>query len=195
MTDKRTQEQANDGNMQKDPDDWVTGDEPMTGAQRSYLKTLSEEAKVPFDENLTKAEASKRIDELQEITGRGKDEPPAGLRYLPGFLSRKEHDRLVAEVERLEFHEVVMKGVTAKRTTAHFGYDYAYDSFRVAPAAPIPGFLSDVRARPGRRRRSTRSRSSRRSSRAIPRAPRSAGTATRPLSATRWSGSRSSPPA
>jgi hypothetical protein len=75
MTDKQTQEQADQSNMQKDPDDWVTGDEPMTGAQRSYLKTLSEEAKVPFEENLTKAEASKRIDELQELTGRGRERP------------------------------------------------------------------------------------------------------------------------
>ena len=72
VTDKQTQQQADQSNMEKDPDDWTTGDEPMTGAQRSYLKTLSEEAKVTFDENLTKAEASKRIDELQRITGRGK---------------------------------------------------------------------------------------------------------------------------
>ena len=72
MTDKHVQEQAEQSNMQKDPDDWTTGDEPMTGAQKSYLATLCEEAKEPFDENLTKAEASKRIDELQEITGRGK---------------------------------------------------------------------------------------------------------------------------
>ncbi|HZP86552.1 MAG TPA: DUF3072 domain-containing protein [Burkholderiales bacterium] len=72
MTDKRTQQQADHSNMEKNPEDWVTGDEPMTGAQRSYLKTLSEEAKVPFDENLTKAEASKRIDELQRMTGRGR---------------------------------------------------------------------------------------------------------------------------
>ena len=71
MTDKQTQAQAAQGNMEKDPDDWVTGDEPMTGAQRSYLKTLSEEAKVEFDDKLSKAEASKRIDELQERTGRG----------------------------------------------------------------------------------------------------------------------------
>ncbi|HKP73758.1 MAG TPA: DUF3072 domain-containing protein [Pyrinomonadaceae bacterium] len=71
MTDKKTQEQAEESNTIKNPDDWTTGDEPMTGAQRSYLKTLSEEAKVEFDENLTKAEASKRIDELQEKTGRG----------------------------------------------------------------------------------------------------------------------------
>jgi hypothetical protein len=57
---------------EKDPDEWVTGEEPMTGAQASYLRTLSQEANEPFDENLTKAEASKRIDELQERTGRGR---------------------------------------------------------------------------------------------------------------------------
>ncbi len=55
-----------DSNTVKNPDEWKTGDEPMTGAQRSYLKTLSDEAKVPFEENLTKAEASKRIDELRD---------------------------------------------------------------------------------------------------------------------------------
>ena len=55
-----------DSNTVKNPDEWKTGDEPMTGAQRSYLKTLSDEAKVPFDENLTKAEASKRIDQLRD---------------------------------------------------------------------------------------------------------------------------------
>jgi hypothetical protein len=72
MTDKRTQQEAENSNMSKDPDEWVTGDEPMTGAQRSYLKTLSEEAHEPFDENLSKAEASKRIEELQQKTGRGR---------------------------------------------------------------------------------------------------------------------------
>lgn len=60
-------------NTRKDPDEWVTGNESMTGAQASYLKTLSEEAGEPFDENLTKAEASKKIDELQSETGRGID--------------------------------------------------------------------------------------------------------------------------
>ena len=63
---------AGSGNStEKDPEDWVTGDEKMTGAQHSYLKTLSEEAKVPVEDDLTKAEASKRIDELQHKTGRG----------------------------------------------------------------------------------------------------------------------------
>ena len=60
------------GNTKKDPDDWTTGDEPMTGAQASYLKTLTEEAGEEFDANLSKAEASKRIDALQSKTGRGK---------------------------------------------------------------------------------------------------------------------------
>ena len=58
-------------NAEKDPDEWVTGAEPMTGAQKSYLKTLSDEAGEDFNENLSKAEASKRIDELQHKTGRG----------------------------------------------------------------------------------------------------------------------------
>ena len=71
MTDKTTQAHAAESNMEKDPKDWVTGDEPMTGAQRSYLKTLCEEAKEEFDDSLTKAEASRRIDALQAETGRG----------------------------------------------------------------------------------------------------------------------------
>lgn len=59
-------------NQIKDPDDWVTGHEPMTGAQASYLKTLSEQAHDPdaYQPDLEKAEASKRIDHLKEETGR-----------------------------------------------------------------------------------------------------------------------------
>ena len=64
---------ANNSNMIKDPDDWKTGDEPMTGAQKSYLSTLASEAGEEVDEQLTKAEASKKIDELQHKTGRGLD--------------------------------------------------------------------------------------------------------------------------
>ena len=60
-------------NAEKAPEDWVTGDEPMTGAQASYLKTLSEEAHNPeaYDTELTQAQASERIDALQQETGRG----------------------------------------------------------------------------------------------------------------------------
>jgi hypothetical protein len=60
------------GNPVKDPDDWKTGDEPPTGPQASYLETLAQEAGEDVDpEQLTKAEASKKIDALQDKTGRG----------------------------------------------------------------------------------------------------------------------------
>ncbi len=72
MTNKKELTDENISNTVKDPDNWTTGDEKMTGAQASYLQTLCEEANVDFDENLSKAEASKRIDELQQKTGRGK---------------------------------------------------------------------------------------------------------------------------
>lgn len=68
---KHIQENGQPGNMVKNPDEWVTGDEPMTGAQKSYLSTLCEEAGEDLDENLSKAQASKRIEELQLKTGRG----------------------------------------------------------------------------------------------------------------------------
>ena len=61
----------NTSNMIKDPDDWKTGDEEMTGAQRSYLQTLADEAGEEVDFNLTKAEAAKLIDQFQQKTGRG----------------------------------------------------------------------------------------------------------------------------
>jgi hypothetical protein len=68
MTDPST---SNDTTAAKDPEDWVTGDEEMTGPQASYLQTLSQEAGEEFDPSLTKAQASERIDELQQKTGRG----------------------------------------------------------------------------------------------------------------------------
>jgi Protein of unknown function (DUF3072) len=72
MTDRQDpDQQAVRRNPQKDPDDWKTGDEPMTGPQASYLETLAQEAGEDVDPTMTKAEASKRIDELQEKTGRG----------------------------------------------------------------------------------------------------------------------------
>ncbi|WP_102960605.1 DUF3072 domain-containing protein [Mangrovicella endophytica] len=59
-------------NTEKDPDDWTTGGEPMTGAQSSYLKTLCEETGHTFDESLSKADASKLIDELRHESSRVK---------------------------------------------------------------------------------------------------------------------------
>jgi hypothetical protein len=63
-------------NIIKDPDEWTTGDEPMTAAQESYLHTLATEAGEEAETDLTKAEASKRIEELQEKTGRGESPRP-----------------------------------------------------------------------------------------------------------------------
>lgn len=59
-------------NTIKDPDNWTTGDEPATGAQESYLHTLAGEADEDVPDDLSKADASKMIDELQEKTGRGR---------------------------------------------------------------------------------------------------------------------------
>ncbi|WP_127504401.1 DUF3072 domain-containing protein [Actinoplanes solisilvae] len=59
-------------NAEKDPSDWTTGDEPATGAQESYLQTLATEAHEDVPDDLTKADASRKIDELQEKTGRGR---------------------------------------------------------------------------------------------------------------------------
>ena len=70
---KRSNDTQQNAVAQKDPDQWVTGDESMTGPQASYLHTLAQEAGEPIDDSLTKAEASKKIDELQEKTGRGRD--------------------------------------------------------------------------------------------------------------------------
>ena len=66
------QQQDPGSNAEKDPAAWVTGNEPATGAQRSYLQTLAEEASESVPGDLNKAEASKKIDELQEKTGRGR---------------------------------------------------------------------------------------------------------------------------
>jgi len=62
-----------DNSAVKDPEDWVTGDEPMTGAQRSYLDTLAREAGETLPGDLTKAQASEHIDRLQAATGRGQE--------------------------------------------------------------------------------------------------------------------------
>ncbi|MFE9748772.1 DUF3072 domain-containing protein [Saccharothrix saharensis] len=61
-----------DRNPEKDPEDWTTGDEPMTGPQESYLHTLAQEAGEEVPDGLTKVEASQLIDRLQEKTGRGR---------------------------------------------------------------------------------------------------------------------------
>lgn len=67
-------DQIQGDNTEKNPDDWTTGDEPATGAQMSYVKTLADEADETVPDELTKSEASKLIEKLQNKTGRGVDE-------------------------------------------------------------------------------------------------------------------------
>ncbi len=71
MADPIPTDPSADGNRIKDPEQWTTGDEPLTGAQASYLETLATEAGEEIPDGLTKAEASERIDALQDRTGRG----------------------------------------------------------------------------------------------------------------------------
>jgi Protein of unknown function (DUF3072) len=72
MSDQRNQATP-DLNPEKDPEEWVTGDEPLTGPQASYLSTLAQEAGEEVPDGLTKADASRKIEELQARTGRGND--------------------------------------------------------------------------------------------------------------------------
>ena len=76
-----------------------------------------------------------------------RDEPPSGLLYVPDFTSEHEEAELVRGIEELEFHAVVMHDTPARRTTAHFGWDYGYESRDIHPAEPIPDFLTGLRER------------------------------------------------
>jgi hypothetical protein len=67
---KSTSNDTDQPALQRDPDEWKTGDEPMTEAQRSYLETLCRETGEEFDDTLSKADASKRIDELRDRSPR-----------------------------------------------------------------------------------------------------------------------------
>jgi hypothetical protein len=70
-SDRTNTGQQGDPTAEKDPSDWVTGGEPATGAQQSYLHTLARQAGEDVPDDLSKAEASEKIDELQQETGRG----------------------------------------------------------------------------------------------------------------------------
>lgn len=89
---KRTT-QPQDAGAIKDPSEWTTGAEPMTGAQESYLHTLAREAGEPVGDDLTKAEASEKIDELQEKTGRGQGTPAREPAARKGGTSRRKASR------------------------------------------------------------------------------------------------------
>jgi alkylated DNA repair protein (DNA oxidative demethylase) len=74
-------------------------------------------------------------------------ERPHGLEYRPELVSTREESVLLGVLEAVEFSEVRMHGQTARRTVAHFGYRYEYESWRLVPAQPLPGPLLDLRQR------------------------------------------------
>jgi alkylated DNA repair protein (DNA oxidative demethylase) len=74
-------------------------------------------------------------------------ERPEGLAYRPDFVTEDEERRVVAVLETIAFAEVTMRGQTARRTVAHFGYRYDYDSWELTPAEPLPGSLVFLRDR------------------------------------------------
>jgi alkylated DNA repair protein (DNA oxidative demethylase) len=72
---------------------------------------------------------------------------PEGFEYFPDFLSEAEERELLAAIANVEFHEFAMKGVTAKRRVAQFGWHYSFQSFHISPADPPPKAFEPVRAR------------------------------------------------
>jgi alkylated DNA repair dioxygenase AlkB len=72
---------------------------------------------------------------------------PDGVRYRADFVSAPEERDLVAEIERLEFSQVEMRGAVARRRTVHYGWTYGYDARRSEPGPPLPAFLLPLRAR------------------------------------------------
>jgi alkylated DNA repair protein (DNA oxidative demethylase) len=73
--------------------------------------------------------------------------PPEGLRYLPDFISEDEELALVEALTGLPFKEIHMHGVVARRTVAHYGWDYGYESWQLTPGPAIPRFLLPLRDR------------------------------------------------
>src|SRR5215218_10106359 len=74
---------------------------------------------------------------------------PTGFRYWPEFLTRAQEDSLLEELRSLSFSAVEMRGVVARRRTAHFGWTYGYYARRTAPGPPLPEFLLPIRQRVG----------------------------------------------
>ncbi|MGH9868719.1 MAG: alpha-ketoglutarate-dependent dioxygenase AlkB [Candidatus Polarisedimenticolia bacterium] len=72
---------------------------------------------------------------------------PEGFVYRAGFIDSAEETELIARVEELPFQQIRMRGVVARRTVVHFGWDYGYDGGTLRPSAPIPPFLLHLRER------------------------------------------------
>lgn len=78
---------------------------------------------------------------------RGVVERPEGLRYHEEVLDPAEEQRLVGQFERMDFHEVSMRGQVARRTVRHFGFEYGYESWQLVPGDPLPAELVPLRDR------------------------------------------------
>ena len=78
---------------------------------------------------------------------RGTVERPEGLVYEEDFVTEAEEEELLRFLDELDFHEVVMRGQTARRTVRHYGFDYGYESWQLTPTDPLPEELSNLRAR------------------------------------------------
>lgn len=77
-------------------------------------------------------------------------EAPPGLLYTPDFITESEEQTLMQAIRRLEFGEVRMHGIVARRRVVHFGWLYGYESWRIEPGPPVPHFLLALRGRAGR---------------------------------------------
>jgi DNA oxidative demethylase len=76
------------------------------------------------------------------------DEPlPDGFTHVDEFLSRDEERQLLDRIGELEFHEMKMRGVVAKRRVIHYGVNYSFETFKATPGPPIPDFLMPLRER------------------------------------------------
>jgi alkylated DNA repair dioxygenase AlkB len=75
------------------------------------------------------------------------DTSPSGFRYVPDFLDGADEAALLDATRALAFSDVVMRGQTARRRVAHFGWRYGYESFSVTPGPPIPPAFLPIRAR------------------------------------------------
>lgn len=113
---------------------------------RGRLQRLDARCRIPRDES--RAPAGLRFDGHRHQVMRGLPAPlPEGMLYRPEFLSAEEEAALLTRVRELPFAEIHMHGVTARRRTAHFGWLYGYETWKISPGPPVPDFLLPARER------------------------------------------------
>ena len=70
-----------------------------------------------------------------------------GLLYREDFVTPDEELDLLDRIRSLEFNEMKMRGVVARRRVIHYGVKYSFETFKATPGPPVPGFLLPVRDR------------------------------------------------